>query len=107
MRDYGAEILLSTATFWARRAEKNEEQNDYEINDVIGPDEWHEHVHNNAFTNYMARSNIRNALDILGWLQSVDAARAGELIQKLDLSEKRLEHWRDVAARLRIPQDKQ
>src|SRR3989442_1018028 len=70
MRDYGAEILFSTATFWASRAESHPEHNDYEINDVMGPDEWHEHVNNNAYTNYMARWNIQAALDVFNWLQT-------------------------------------
>jgi kojibiose phosphorylase len=107
MRDYGAEILLNTATFWASRAEKTAEHNDYEINDVIGPDEWHEHVNNNAFTNYMARRNIQTALDCLAWLQQTAPDKAQELTEKLDLTEQRLSHWRDVAEHLRILQDPQ
>ena len=105
MRDYGAEIVLSTAEFWGSRAEYHAENNDYEINDVIGPDEWHEHVNNNAFTNYMARRNMQIALDILHWLQSAAPDKAQELTRELDLTEKRLDHWRDVIARIRIPQD--
>ena len=107
MREYGAEILLSTAEFWGSRVEWHPEREDYEITDVIGPDEWHEHVNNNAFTNYMARWNIQIALDALKWLQSADPNKAEELTQQLDLNEKRLAHWRDVIARMRIPQDKQ
>jgi len=107
MREYGAEILLSTAEFWGSRVEWHPEREDYEISDVIGPDEWHEHVNNNAFTNYMARWNIQIALDALKWLQSADPNKAEELTQQLDLNEKRLTHWRDVIARMRIPQDKQ
>jgi len=107
MRKYGAEILLSTAEFWGSRVEWHPEREDYEITDVIGPDEWHEHVNNNAFTNYMARWNIQSALDALQWLQSADPNKAQELTQQLDLNEKRLAHWRDVIARMRIPQDKQ
>ncbi len=106
-RKYGAEILLSTAEFWGSRVEWHPEREDYEITDVIGPDEWHEHVNNNAFTNYMARWNIQSALDALQWLQSADPNKAQELTQQLDLNEKRLAHWRDVIARMRIPQDKQ
>jgi trehalose/maltose hydrolase-like predicted phosphorylase len=107
MQDYGAELLLSTAEFWGSRAEYSASRHDYEINNVIGPDEWHEHVNNNAFTNYMARWNIQEALHMLDWLRTRDPQKAQELIQKLDLSDKRLDHWRDVVARIRIPQDKQ
>src|SRR5436309_981858 len=56
---------------------------------------------------YMAGWNIQKALDILLWLQNVDAAKAGALIQTLDLSEQRLDHWHDVINRMRIPQDKE
>lgn len=105
MRDYGAEIILSTATFWASRAEKHPERNDYEYNDVIGPDEWHEHVNNNAFTNYMARWNIRAGLNILQWLQGYAPEKAQQLTDQLALESRRLEHWRDVAEHIRIPYD--
>ena len=36
-----------------------------EIHDVIGPDEYTEHVNNNAFTNYMAWYNVEQALDFV------------------------------------------
>jgi kojibiose phosphorylase len=100
LRDYGAELLLSTATFWASRAEKVGDH--YEINNVIGPDEWHEHVHNNTYTNYMAKRNIQIALGALDWLQKHAPAKARELEQQLDLTEKRLDHWRDVADNIKI-----
>ena len=107
MRDYGAEILLSIATFWGSRAEYHPEHADYEINNVIGPDEWHEHVNNNAYTNYMARWTIQTALETLDWLHTTIPGKAEELIQRLDLTPERLNHWRDIIARIRIPQDKQ
>lgn len=107
MQAYGAEMLLSMAQFWASRAENHPEHGDYEINNVMGPDEWHEHVNNNAYTNYMAKWNIQTALDTLNWLHITAPGKARELEQQLDLTTERLDHWRDVAARLRIPRDQQ
>ena len=106
MRDYGAEVLLSTAMFWGSRAEWHPEHKDYEITNVIGPDEWHEHVNNNAYTNYMARWNIQTALDVLQWLQLNAPDKARELIQKLHLTQELVDHWRDVVERMYIPMDK-
>jgi trehalose/maltose hydrolase-like predicted phosphorylase len=105
MRDYGAEILFSTAEFWASRAEWHAERNDYEITNVIGPDEWHEHVNNNAYTNGMARHNIQSALSALDWLKGYAPAKVRELSEQLDLSETRLKRWQDVVTRLRFPQN--
>lgn len=107
MRDYGAEIVLSTAAFWVSRATKNDERNDYEINDVIGPDEWHEHVNNNAFTNYMARWNMQKALETLDWLHATAADKARQLAQLVGLTDENRAHWQDVVTHLRIPMDKE
>ncbi len=107
MRDYGAELLLSTAMFWASRAERHPERHEYEFNDVVGPDEWHEHANNNAYTNYMARWNIQAGLKILDWLRKKAPAKAEELAIQLDLTAVRLDHWRDVVANMRFPKDKQ
>jgi trehalose/maltose hydrolase-like predicted phosphorylase len=106
MQEFGAEILFSTALFWASRAENHPEHDDYEITNVIGPDEWHEHVNNNAYTNYLARWNLQAALDIYHWLQITAPDKATTLALKLDLTEQRLKHWQDVVALMRIPQDK-
>ncbi len=79
MRDYGAEIVLSGAQFWGSRAEWNEAAGRYELTDVIGPDEYHDHVDNNAFTNFMARWHLQTALDLLDWLDAQAPARAAQL----------------------------
>jgi kojibiose phosphorylase len=107
MRDYGAELLLSTAMFWASRAERNPERRDYELNHIIGPDEWHEHMNNNAYTNYMAKWNIEAGLEILDWLRTYAPVKAGELEDQLDLTAARLDHWRDVVSNMYFPQEKQ
>jgi len=38
---YGAEIILSTALFWSSIAELNLKTGRYEINGIMGPDEYH------------------------------------------------------------------
>jgi kojibiose phosphorylase len=96
----GAELILDTARFWASRAEWNTESNRYEYTDVIGPDEYHEHVDNNAFTNRLAQWNLQTALDVLAWLKGRAPERARELSERLDLNEQRLEHWHDVIEKM-------
>ncbi|MBE7011341.1 MAG: glycoside hydrolase family 65 protein [Ruminococcaceae bacterium] len=63
MAEYGNEILVRTAIFWADRAEKKNGR--YEICGVIGADEYKEDVDNNAYTNYMAHKNLVLADKIL------------------------------------------
>lgn len=62
MLDCGYELIFETAKFWASRLEFNEEDGMFHINDVMGPDEFKEHVDDNAYTNYMAWWNIKLAI---------------------------------------------
>ena len=50
---------------------------------VIGPDEYHEHVDNNFFTNYLVKWHLRLALDIMEWLRQHAPAKADELTERL------------------------
>jgi len=61
----GLELLVQTARYWASRIELDDEGRGH-IRDVIGPDEYHEHVDDNAYTNVMARWNLRRAADAAG-----------------------------------------
>ncbi len=105
MRDFGAEILFETAKFWASRAEWNSQRQCYEINDVIGPDENHEHVNNNAFTNAMAQWNLRSALSLWDWLQQSFPQTCDRLQQSLNLTVDRFAHWAEVAEHFTVKPD--
>lgn len=59
MRKEGLMLLMETAAFWMGRA--TEVNDRLEIHDVIGPDEYTEHVNNNAYTNYLAWHNVASA----------------------------------------------
>jgi kojibiose phosphorylase len=96
----GAEMILDTAKFWGTRAEWNPSRNRYQIMDVIGPDEYHDHIDNNAMTNRMAQWNLQTGLDLLEWLKAHAPAKAAELVDRLDLSPARLERWRDVIEKI-------
>src|SRR5262249_21778738 len=74
----GAEILLETARFWASRAVP-EADGKRHIRHVIGPDEYHEDVDDNAFTNGMARWNLARGLETVELLERHRRERAAEL----------------------------
>ena len=99
----GAELILDTAKFWASRAEWDQDLDKYKFNDVIGPDEYHDHVDNNFYTNRMAQWNLQAALDVLDWLNVHAPAMAQVLTQRLELSAERLTKWNEVIARIYLP----
>lgn len=102
-RDFGAPILLETALFWGDRVQREGQR--FVLRDVIGPDEYHEHVDNNIYTNYIARWHLQTALETLEWLHAVAPEKAAELVQRLGLDDALLAHWRDVVDNIVLLQD--
>lgn len=105
LRDYGAEIILDTAIFWSSRVDLNIKSERYEIREVIGADEYHEHVSNNAFTNRMAQWHLEQALFVCDWLQANYPETFAALHAKLNLSDDRRSRWRDIVQNIWIPYD--
>ena len=60
----GGEILVETARFWASRAKLGDDGR-YHIEHAIGPDEYHEDIADNGYTNEMARWNLQCAADLV------------------------------------------
>ncbi len=60
LRTRGYPILKEVGDFWASRVERNGPGR-YDINNVIGANEWQENIDNNAFTNGMAITSLRYA----------------------------------------------
>ncbi|HEY8370746.1 MAG TPA: glycoside hydrolase family 65, partial [Thermodesulfobacteriota bacterium] len=95
--DAGAEILLDTARFWASRG-RFEADGRYHIRCVIGPDEYHEGVDDNAYTNLMARWNLERGADVARLIADRWPERWRALAERLGLSPEEPEAWRRVAA---------
>lgn len=60
LEERGYPVLKEVADFWASRVERKG-PGKYEINNVIGANEWQENIDNNAFTNGMAITALRYA----------------------------------------------
>jgi trehalose/maltose hydrolase-like predicted phosphorylase len=80
LEEAGRDLLLETARYWASRVRFDREGRGH-IYGVIGPDEYHEPVDDNAFTNVMARWNLRRAAELgatspeerAAWRRTADA----------------------------------
>lgn len=64
LRSGGAQVVLECARFSMRLMSKRILSSTYDLLDVMGPDEYHEHVNNNAYTNEMARMTLRYAVEV-------------------------------------------
>jgi beta-phosphoglucomutase len=105
MCDYGAEIILDTALFWMSRLEWNAKEERYELRGVIGADEYHDQVDNNAFTNRMVQWHLEKALAVQDWLQQTVPDRAAALSQTLNITPQRQLRWQSMITHMYIPND--
>lgn len=99
----GAEILMETARFWMSRCQYIEEKDRYEIRQVTGPDEWHEPVDNNVYTNYLARWNLRYVITLSKMLREEHEEVYVRLVEKINLSEEEIAAWEEVQGKIYLP----
>ncbi|MFN2302415.1 MAG: glycoside hydrolase family 65 protein, partial [Anaerolineales bacterium] len=102
MRDFGAEIVLSAAMFYASRLERDKEDNLYHMRDVIGPDEYHEHVDDNAMTNLMCAWCLRFAQEVAHWLKTNYQQNYEKLLSQLNLNQVQIQSWREMQEKIVI-----
>ena len=108
LRDYGAEMMLEIARFWASAAHYNADRGRWEIHRVMGPDEFHTRLpgadeaglRNNAYTNVMAAWLLDKACEVLDMLPT---SRRRALCAKLRLTDDEVGTWRDMSRAMFVP----
>jgi alpha,alpha-trehalose phosphorylase len=104
----GAEILVETARLWADLGFYSTNGSDtFHVHRVTGPDEYTTVVNDNAYTNLMARFNLRYAARTVRLLAewNADAFESLRRTTSLDLAE--LDAWDAAADAMYIPFDEQ
>jgi len=104
MLDCGIPLILETAQFWSSRLEWEPGKGKYVITDVIGPDENHEHVNNNAFTNYSAKWHLRMASELYHWLKKNHIVRASQITAQIDLTKEDADRWESMSKNIYLPE---
>ena len=106
LQDYGAEMLVETARLWldlgfysAAKGGK------FCINSVTGPDEYNTVVNNNAYTNLMARENLRYAAQTVEAVRATNPEAYDALVRKTALEPSEVEGWTRAAESMYVPYD--
>ncbi|MCF7925532.1 MAG: glycoside hydrolase family 65 protein, partial [Candidatus Izimaplasma sp.] len=101
LENYGAEMIFEITRFLVSRVVFKPRRNHYELLRVQGPDEYHENVDNNAFTNYQTKHTLEIALTLLETLREKQLNR---IKQKIKLSKDEMTLWQDIDDKLYLPQ---
>lgn len=100
----GAEMLLQIARFMASRVEQSGKTGKYGYYGVMGPDEFHMMVNNNAYTNYMGKRTLAYAAEVLADMQRKQPAAYAALAEKTGLLADEPARWQHIANNMYIPQ---
>ena len=104
--NYGAEMLVETARLWRDLGFFSPRKGGrFCINSVTGPDEYNTVVNNNAFTNLMARENLRYAAKTVELLRVANPEAYATLVDKTALQHAELEEWTRAADLMYVPYD--
>src|SRR5208283_4653919 len=106
LSDYGAEMLVETARLWLDLGFYSKTKGGkFCINGVTGPDEYNTVVNNNAYTNLMARENLRYATTTVEALRKQEPDAYDALVRKTALEPTEVEAWRGAAENMYVPYD--
>jgi alpha,alpha-trehalose phosphorylase len=103
--EIGAEILVETARMWSGLGFLSPEDDRFHIHGVTGPDEYTTVVNDNAYTNLMARANLRAACDAVEWLAVERPAAYRRLVRDLAIRPEEPATWRRTAEAMYVPFD--
>ncbi|MFW5808893.1 MAG: glycosyl hydrolase family 65 protein [Halanaerobium sp.] len=102
--DYGSEILFEVARFLHSRVHYNQYKDQYEIIRLLGPDEYHENVDNNAFTNYQTHFALKKALYFYHKMENEYPKKLNNLKNKIQLHDSEVTAWQQIAEKIYLPQ---
>lgn len=102
--DYGAEMLLQIARFQESRVGQGGQNEKYGFYGVMGPDEFHMMVNNNAYTNYMGMRTLSYACDVLAEMKDRHSDAYAALCAKTNFCENEIVRWQEIADNMYLPQ---
>ncbi len=80
----GFRMLIECARFYQSFVTYDETRKLYVAKDVIGPDEYHEGVDNNAFTNRMILYVFQTMVKLIRYYRAMDYPEATRILEELD-----------------------
>ncbi len=105
IEDYGLEVLIGIARFWASRVHFSSNANQYMMHGVTGPNEYENNVNNNWYTNYLACWCMKYATEKLKSVSNKNNAAYKKITSKIGVSDKEVGKWSEIIENMYFPKD--
>ncbi|MDQ2655884.1 MAG: glycoside hydrolase family 65 protein, partial [Bacteroidota bacterium] len=108
LTEYGLEVLIAIARFWAQRINWSSHRNKYVMLGVTGPNEYENNVNNNWYTNTIAVWTLKYAQHAIDFVKKDNATRFQEISKKASFSEEtEVAKWKEIADKMYFPEAKE
>jgi maltose phosphorylase len=104
---YGLEVLIGIARFWAQRVNWSADKKKFVMLGVTGPNEYENNVNNNWYTNLMATWTLEYAQYAIDYVKKKDAKTFVALAAKTSFAEEEeTKQWHTIRTNMYFPEDK-
>ena len=106
LADYGLEVLIGIARFWAQRVNWSIEKEKYVMLGVTGPNEYENNVNNNWYTSTIATWCLKYTIEAIDLVKSDDINKLDQILAKTKFDTlKETSHWKDIIENMFYPVD--
>lgn len=103
--EYGWEVLVGIARFWAQRVNWSEDKQKYVMLGVTGPNEYENNVNNNWYTNYIATWCLKYTLEVYAEIQKNYPAEAAAKITSTAFTKEEIAQFKHIIENMYFPRD--
>ena len=108
LAEYGLEVLIGIARFWAQRVNWSDARKQYVMLGVTGPNEYENNVNNNWYTSTMATWCLQYATEALQQVRDTAPDRYDAILQQTTFDAgKETEKWQHIIDNMYYPVDEQ
>ena len=105
LSEYGLEVLIAIARFWAQRVHYSQNKNQYVMFGVTGPNEYENNINNNWYTSYIAMWCLKYAKECVAFVQENYPKEYAEIVARTNFNtEKETTQWTRITDNMFLPQ---
>lgn len=105
LKEYGLEVLIGIARFWAQRSTFSKLKKKYVILGVTGPNEYENNVNNNWYTNTMAAWSMNYTMEAMNLVKTDFPADYERIVTKTAFSPDELKDFEERSRNMHFPED--
>jgi len=105
LHEQGIEMLLEVSRFFAARGQYSQTTGEFGFWCVVGPDEFHFAVHNNFYTNLIAKKTFEYTLAVMAEMKREAPRKLADAVKRVRLRDNEPTAWRKMARKMMLLKD--